>query len=179
MKKMQKLLSVIAIIAILASTVVVAFADEIDEAPVPVPAPAPAEQVQPEPQAVAEVATVEQGAVNEEPAAEEPAKEQPAEDEVEAEPEEETEAEEEAPVAFTGSVEVELVNTGDLYFGDEIILRAKVQNANVAYKLRWEFYDEEHREWKPIQNETKPEYRFIVTEENAVLQYRVVVIVAE
>lgn len=80
------------------------------------------------------------------------------------------------PETFTGSVEVELVNKGSLYYGDEIILRAKVENANMAYTLRWEVLD--GSEWKPIPNETGAEYHFIVNEENAGLQYRVVVITA-
>ena len=80
------------------------------------------------------------------------------------------------PETFTGSVEVELVNKGTLYYGDEIVLRAKVENANMPYELRWEVLD--GSEWKPIPGETGAEYRFIVDEENAGLQYRVVVITA-
>ena len=78
------------------------------------------------------------------------------------------------PEGFTGSVKVELVNTGALYFGDEIILRARVENANVPYTLRWELND--GKEWKPISGENKPEYHFIVDETNVRYQYRVVVI---
>ena len=84
------------------------------------------------------------------------------------------EATETPAVPFTGTVEVELVNTGDLYYGDTITLRAVVRNANTAYAIRWESND--GNGWVEIKGEDKDEYKFIVTEENADLEYRVVLI---
>lgn len=82
----------------------------------------------------------------------------------------------EAPVAFTGSVEIKLENQGAIYFGDTVTLRAIVHNANTAYSLRWEVYNEIEGEWQAISGETGERYQFVVTEENADDAYRVVVI---
>lgn len=49
---------------------------------------------------------------------------------------------------------------------------------DVEYTIQWEeSADKEH--WAPIKNETSPEYRFIITKENAVLWRRVVLTVKE
>ena len=91
---------------------------------------------------------------------------------------------EDAPM-FTGSVEVELVNTGVICFGDEIILRAKVEDANVEYTLRWEVFRHEdidgdgEDDWEVIEGEDGEEYRFILDETNVGYGYRVVVVVAK
>ena len=78
------------------------------------------------------------------------------------------------PVAFTGTVEIKLVNTGDIYFGDTVTLRAVVRDANTAYEIRWECNDGSG--WVEIRDEDELEYDFVVTEENAKLEYRVVLI---
>lgn len=148
MKKwMKKLAAALMAMSILASMSVSVFAE--DEAP---------EQVQ-------EVENVTETApeIHEEAPAEEPVET------------EESEAEsEEAPVAFTGTVEIELKNSGDLYFGDTVTLRAVVRDANAEYAIRWEYFD--GSEWKEIKDEHKDEYKFIVTEDNAEYEYRVVLI---
>ena len=78
------------------------------------------------------------------------------------------------PTAFTGTVEIKLVNTGDIYFGDTVTLRAVVRDANTAYEIRWECND--GNGWVEIEDEDELEYDFVVTEENAKLAYRVVLI---
>lgn len=76
-------------------------------------------------------------------------------------------------IPFTAEVKIELVNTGDIFFGDEVTLRAVVRNASAAYTIRWEC-SEDGQTWKEIENETTDEYKFIVTEENVELSYRIV-----
>ena len=75
---------------------------------------------------------------------------------------------------FAATVRIELVNTGDIYYGDEIILRAVIADATAAYTIRWEYNDGQG--WEEIQGETEAEYRFIVTQENAAYNYRVVLL---
>ena len=77
---------------------------------------------------------------------------------------------------FTANVKIVLVNSGDIFFGDEIILRAAVENANAEYTIRWEQNDGSG--WKVIDGEDGHEYRFIVTQENVALDYRVVLTAA-
>ena len=67
------------------------------------------------------------------------------------------------PVPFTASVKIELANTGDIYFGDEITLRAVVENATAAYTIRWESNDGSG--WVELGRRDEAEYSFIVTEE--------------
>ena len=54
-------------------------------------------------------------------------------------------------------------------------LRAVVRNASAAYTIRWES-TEDGQNWKEIEGETKDEYKFVITEENAELGYRVVLV---
>lgn len=91
-----------------------------------------------------------------------------------AEPTSEPSAEPTERPAFTGTVEIKLVNTGDIYFGDTVTLRAVVRDANTAYEIRWECND--GNGWVEIEDEDELEYDFVVTEENAKLAYRVVLI---
>lgn len=91
-----------------------------------------------------------------------------------AEPTSEPSAEPTERPAFTGTVEIKLVNTGDIYFGDTVTLRAVVRDANTAYEIRWECND--GNGWVEIEDEDELEYDFVVTEENAKLEYRVVLI---
>lgn len=85
-----------------------------------------------------------------------------------------TEEPTEAPVEFTGSVEIRLDNEGDIYFGDTIVLRAVVTDANTDYEIRWEVL--EGSEWIEIEGEDEETYEFVVTEENCDKEYRVVLI---
>ena len=71
-------------------------------------------------------------------------------------------------------MEIKLVNEGDIYFGDTVTLRAVVRDANTAYEIRWECNDGDG--WVEIPDEDELEYEFVVTEENAALAYRVVLI---
>ena len=103
-----------------------------------------------------------------------PAEGEGSEDTADEETGEEAEETERTEGVFTADVHIELVNTGILYFGDEVTLRAVVENANAPYELRWEVLVE--NEWTAIEDETKEEYTFVVTEENATSQYRVVVV---
>ena len=106
------------------------------------------------------------------PATEAPATEVPATEEPTAEPA--PEATEEAPVAFTGSVEVKLENEGEIFFGDTVVLRAEVRDANTAYEIRWEV--KKDRDWEVIGGEDESIYKFVVTEENVAYEYRAVLI---
>ena len=112
--------------------------------------------------------------------------EEPTEPETPDEPEEPTEpeapVEPEAPAeepVFTASVKVELKNEGQLYYGDSVTLQAVVENANAAYTVRWEYYDEEASLEKNedvwVACHTGEDYTFTVNEVNAALTYRVVV----
>ena len=78
------------------------------------------------------------------------------------------------PVPFTAEVKIELVNKGDIYFGDEVTLKVIVENATAPYAIRWEANDGSG--WKTIEGEDEDEYKFIVTEENADTEYRVVLL---
>ena len=126
----------------------------VEEAPAPAaeekPAEQPAEEA-PAPAAEEPAAPAEETVPAEEPA-EVPAEEIPAEpvEEVPA-PAEEVPAEQpEAPAqevvieqkeVFTGRLDLEVVNVGPIYDGDEVVLKAKVQNANLDYSVRWETFD--------------------------------------
>lgn len=81
---------------------------------------------------------------------------------------------EEAPVPFTGTVEIKLENKGEIFYGDTVELRAVIRNANTAYKIRWEV--KKTSEWEIIPGEDEETYEFTVTEENAAWEYRVVLI---
>jgi len=81
---------------------------------------------------------------------------------------------EEAPVPFTGTVEIKLENKGEIFYGDTVELRAVIRNANTAYKIRWEV--KKTGEWEIIPGEDEETYEFTVTEENAAWEYRVVLI---
>lgn len=183
MKKTLWFVVLVTLVVMMTSFLAAAIADDATEEPTPA---APQTEIQNESKPVEpkkeepkKEETKQEAPANTEPEQTEEAEEQNSGADVETL--EAKEGEKEIPVVvpetFTGSVKVELVNKGDLYFGDEIILRAKVEHANMPYELRWEVL--EGKEWKPIPNEDKAEYRFIVDEENAKLQYRVVVITAD
>ena len=77
---------------------------------------------------------------------------------------------------FTGKAKIKLENDGEIYYGDTVVLKAVVTDANTAYQIRWEFYDEDDSEWKAISGVNGDTYKFTLTEENAGLVYRVVLI---
>ena len=116
------------------------------------------------------------GTVTEEPTQEptEEPTEAPTEEPTEEPTEAPTEEPEPTPVPFEGSVEIKLENEGDIYFGDTVILRAVIRDANTDYEIRWEYLS--GSEWKVISGEDDETYEFVVTEENAELEYRVVLI---
>lgn len=97
----------------------------------------------------------------------------PAEETTEVPAEETTEEE----FVFTGSVAVRMLNTGDIYIGDTVILRADVSNANAEYTISWEVC-EDGIHWETVKSGTE-DYSFVVTEENAGYAYRAVLTVAE
>lgn len=100
-----------------------------------------------------------------------PAEEEvPTEEEVPAE--EETPVQEETPVSFSAKVKIEMENTGDIYYGDTITLKAVVSGANMDYSIRWEVNDGSG--WKAISGAGAAEYSFVVTQANAGYAYRVV-----
>ena len=72
---------------------------------------------------------------------------------------------------FNGTAEIDLVNEGTLRFGDEITLEAKVQDANLSYRLIWEANDKDDRGWYTIASGEK--YSYTLTEDNFEREYRV------
>ena len=80
---------------------------------------------------------------------------------------------------FTAKVKIELENKGQIYFGDKVILKAKVKQANAEYTVRWEYYnvnaDIEHGENPWVLAHKGEKYEFTVNEENAKLTYRLVI----
>ena len=194
MKKTLKRISIIVLAMAMTVSATASFAEEIAAeaaAPAPAPvveekkeesAPAPAAEEKKEevtaapaaetPAPVAEAPATEVPAT-EAPATEAPATEAPA-TEAPATEEPAPEAIEEAPVAFTGSVEVKLENDGEIFFGDTVVRRAVVRDANTAYEIRWEV--KKDRDWEVIGGEDESIYKFVVTEENAAYEYRAVLI---
>ena len=78
---------------------------------------------------------------------------------------------------FMATVVIKLENEGDIYFGDLVTLRAKVE-ANGDYTVVWEYLeenpeDEDEPIWVAL--DEGDTYKFIVNEENALLTYRAVV----
>ena len=70
-----------------------------------------------------------------------------------------------------------MLNTGDIYIGDTVILHADVSNANAEYTISWEVC-EDGIHWETVKSGTV-DYSFVVTEENAGYAYRAVLTVAE
>ena len=80
---------------------------------------------------------------------------------------------------FTADISIELTNTGDLHFGDELQLKAVVGGANRSYENTWQNRDlptpsNEEPEWEQI--ETGETYQLLLTEETAKREYRVLLI---
>lgn len=146
-------------------------AEPVPEAPAAEPAPeAPVAEPAPEAPAAEPVP--------EEPAAE-PAPEEPTEP---AEPETAEDdsmvviemPEDEEEVVFTGKVSVSIHFEGEaLHYGDTVTLRASVKDANLGYTIRWESGD--NGSWNQIG--TGDSVRFTVTEQNAALAYRAVLVI--
>ena len=186
---MKKIISILLAVILLAGTMPMVMAEEIEnaeapvevaetpaEAPAEVPAEAPAEvpaepaaepvEVPAEPAETPAEAPVEAPA---EPAAEpaevpaEPA-EVPAEPaaapaEVPAEPAEAPAEEPAAQVSFTGSLSVNIPMP--VATGAEASLRAVVSNANMGYSIWWEIQDVE-KKWQRIEGATGEIYKFTV-----------------
>ena len=79
-------------------------------------------------------------------------------------------------VPFTGSVLVELVNEGAVYFGDRVTLRANIRDVNTAFQIRWEVNCQDNNGWRAISDEQGSEYEFVVTPDNVNYEYRVVLV---
>ena len=147
-------------------------------APEPVPTPEPAkEEPAPDPAETADKG----GASVPEPAAEEaadsPEKEAPPEalpagevrDVPEEAPLQAAHADPSGPDEFTGSVEIRLMNTGLLNYGDEVVLTAEVSDPVPGLRLTWEANDGDG--WFTVGSGW--EYRFILDRQNAECEYRV------
>ena len=87
------------------------------------------------------------------------------------------EADEEPEFVFTGRVGVRMLNTGDLYLGDTVVLLAVVVDANAEYTISWEVC-KDGLNWEAVAWGMES-YSFVVTEENAGYAYRAVLTVAE
>ena len=79
--------------------------------------------------------------------------------------------------AFTGTAEIRLENEGMLHYGDEITLKAEVQDANMDYRLVWEASDNDGRGWYAVGSGER--YSFFLNRENAGREYRVSVIAVD
>lgn len=73
------------------------------------------------------------------------------------------------------SISIRMENTGDIYYGDTVTLKADVYNAESGYSIIWEVLTEDG--WEKVGSGEK--YSFTVTEANAANQYRAVLIIAE
>ena len=164
MKQMQKkLVALVLALVMVCSMIASALAEEV----------ATVTDLQPvEESAVTSAPVEETPDVTEEPAPE--ATEEPA-PEVTEEPA--PEATEEPEFVFTGKVGVRMLNTGDIYLGDTVVLMAVVLDANAEYTISWEVC-KDGLNWETIQ-ENADHYTFVVTEENAGYAYRAVLTVAE
>ena len=87
------------------------------------------------------------------------------------------EATEETEFVFTGRVGVRMLNTGDIYLGDTVVLQAVVVDANAEYTISWEVC-KDGLNWEAVAWGMES-YSFVVTEENAGYAYRAVLTVAE
>lgn len=87
------------------------------------------------------------------------------------------EADEEPEFVFTGRVGVRMLNTGDIYLGDTVVLLAVVVDANAEYTISWEVC-KDGLNWEAVAWGMES-YSFVVTEENAGYAYRAVLTVAE
>lgn len=75
-----------------------------------------------------------------------------------------------------GTVRIVLLNDGPLYYGDEVALKADVDNVEDEHTLTWQVKVDVDK-WENVA--TGKVYRFTLTPENASLEYRVIVNVAE
>ena len=87
------------------------------------------------------------------------------------------EADEETEFVFTGRVGVRMLNTGDIYLGDTVVLQAVVVDANAEYTISWEVC-KDGLNWEAVAWGMNS-YSFVVTRENAGYEYRAVLTVAE
>ena len=87
------------------------------------------------------------------------------------------EATEETEFVFTGRVGVRMLNTGDIYLGDTVVLQAVVVDANAEYTISWEVC-KDGLNWEAVAWGMNS-YSFVVTRENAGYEYRAVLTVAE
>ena len=140
----------------------------VEETPDVTEEPAPEATEEPAPEATEEPAPE---------VTEEPAPEATEESAPEATEEPAPEATEEPEFVFTGKVGVRMLNTGDIYLGDTVVLMAVVLDANAEYTISWEVC-KDGLNWETIQ-ENADHYTFVVTEENAGYAYRAVLTVAE
>ena len=86
-------------------------------------------------------------------------------------------APEETEFVFTGRVGVRMLNTGDIYLGDTVVLLAVVVDANAEYTISWEVC-KDGLNWEAVAWGMNS-YSFVVTRENAGYEYRAVLTVAE
>ncbi len=72
---------------------------------------------------------------------------------------------------FTGSATIVMVED-QVYFGGQVTLKAKVEDANMEYRVVWEAKDDEREGWFEVGTGTK--YVFTLTEDIVDRSYRVV-----
>ncbi len=73
---------------------------------------------------------------------------------------------------YSGTADIELKNEGDLHYGEEIKLEARVHDVNLSYRLIWEANDNDERGWYTVAS--GEEYSYTLTADNLDREYRVV-----
>ena len=73
---------------------------------------------------------------------------------------------------YSGTADISLKNDGDLHYGEEVKLEAKVHDVNLSYRLIWEANDNDERGWYTIAS--GEEYSYTLTADNLDREYRVV-----
>lgn len=99
-------------------------------------------------------------------------------DDVPLESDELTDAPEE-PIPFKASVSLQCSGNGSFFYGDRVTLVAKIHDANADYRIRWEVNRHDGSGWRTIPGEDGTSYHFIITEEIANYEYRVVLVAAD
>ena len=73
---------------------------------------------------------------------------------------------------FTGSADIVLKDGMDIYLNGEVILVAKVKNANMTYRIVWEANDNDEKGWHEVGS--GEEYSYTLTLDNVDREYRAV-----
>jgi len=79
-----------------------------------------------------------------------------------------------ADVTFTANVPAD-----EITFGTEITLTAHIENSCEGMQTQWQYFDADAQVWADVADATRLEYRFILTEENCIYLWRLLVTVPQ